>query len=164
MKTNNPRRSLEPPAARIRTAARLRVTAPVAIVTAILLAATVNAAAPDFAAFDQRGRGGERLNVVFFGASLTWGANATDPQLTSYRGRKEAGLRITRKDAAREHVHDVVAHTDLFIGTAASGLETGPAQCCLRLFNMLMSRWLDDESICVAGGTARVAVARREGL
>jgi hypothetical protein len=29
---------------------------------------------------------------------------------------------------------------------------------------MLMSRWLDDESICVAGGTARVAVARREGL
>jgi lysophospholipase L1-like esterase len=25
--------------------------------------------------------------VVFFGASLTWGANATDPQLTSFRGQ-----------------------------------------------------------------------------
>jgi lysophospholipase L1-like esterase len=34
---------------------------------------------------DRRAKAGERLNVVFFGASLTWGANATDPQLTSYR-------------------------------------------------------------------------------
>jgi lysophospholipase L1-like esterase len=38
-----------------------------------------------FAAFDQRARSGQKLNVVFFGASLTWGANASDPQLTSYR-------------------------------------------------------------------------------
>jgi lysophospholipase L1-like esterase len=40
---------------------------------------------PDFADFDRRALAGEHLNVVFFGASLTWGANATDPQLTSYR-------------------------------------------------------------------------------
>ncbi len=38
-----------------------------------------------FGNFDRRARAGERLNVVFFGGSLTWGANATDPQLTSYR-------------------------------------------------------------------------------
>jgi len=25
------------------------------------------------------------LSVVFFGTSLTWGANASDPQQTSYR-------------------------------------------------------------------------------
>ena len=42
---------------------------------------------PSFAGFEQRAKAGERLNVVFFGASLTWGANATDPQLTSYRAR-----------------------------------------------------------------------------
>lgn len=30
-------------------------------------------------------RAGDRLNVVFFGASLTWGANASDPVETSYR-------------------------------------------------------------------------------
>src|SRR5262249_6549231 len=41
---------------------------------------------PSFSAFDIRARAGERLNVVFFGASLTWGANASDPQLTSFRG------------------------------------------------------------------------------
>ncbi|RYX84439.1 SGNH/GDSL hydrolase family protein [bacterium] len=35
--------------------------------------------------FDQRAKAGERLNVVFFGASLTWGSNASDPQRTSYR-------------------------------------------------------------------------------
>lgn len=40
----------------------------------------------DFAQFDRRAKGGERLNVVFFGASLTWGANASDPQRTSFRG------------------------------------------------------------------------------
>ncbi|HZZ71551.1 MAG TPA: SGNH/GDSL hydrolase family protein [Pirellulales bacterium] len=38
-----------------------------------------------FAHFDQQARSGDRLNVVFFGASLTWGANASDPQQTSYR-------------------------------------------------------------------------------
>jgi lysophospholipase L1-like esterase len=39
-----------------------------------------------FADFDRRARAGEPLSVVFFGASLTWGANASDPNLTSYRG------------------------------------------------------------------------------
>ena len=52
-----------------------------------LLCASVSpAATPNFADFEQRARAGERLNVVFFGASLTWGANASDPQLTSFRG------------------------------------------------------------------------------
>lgn len=37
------------------------------------------------AGFDARAKAGERLNVVFFGASLTWGANASDPVETSYR-------------------------------------------------------------------------------
>jgi lysophospholipase L1-like esterase len=39
----------------------------------------------DFGEFDRRARAGERLSVVFFGASLTWGANASDPMQTSYR-------------------------------------------------------------------------------
>jgi lysophospholipase L1-like esterase len=41
--------------------------------------------AADFAAFDARAQKGEALSVVFFGGSLTWGANASDPQRTSYR-------------------------------------------------------------------------------
>jgi lysophospholipase L1-like esterase len=38
-----------------------------------------------FTAFDRRAQAGDHLNVVFFGASLTWGANASDQDLTSYR-------------------------------------------------------------------------------
>ena len=41
----------------------------------------------DFKGFDGKARAGENLCVVFFGGSLTWGAQATDPQLTSYRAR-----------------------------------------------------------------------------
>jgi lysophospholipase L1-like esterase len=55
-----------------------------------LLALTASAfglEGPSFAEFDRRANAGERLHVVFFGASLTWGANATDPQLTSCRAR-----------------------------------------------------------------------------
>ena len=44
-------------------------------------------AEPSYVEFDRRAREGERLNVVFFGASLTWGANATDQATTSYRAR-----------------------------------------------------------------------------
>ena len=39
----------------------------------------------DFSELDRRARAGELLSVVFLGGSLTWGAQATDPQLTSYR-------------------------------------------------------------------------------
>jgi len=35
----------------------------------------------------------EPLNIVFFGGSLTWGANASDPQTTSYRGLMMRWLR-----------------------------------------------------------------------
>ena len=44
------------------------------------------AATPSFEEFDRKARNGEPLSVVFFGGSLTWGANASDPQTTSYRG------------------------------------------------------------------------------
>jgi lysophospholipase L1-like esterase len=57
--------------------------------------------------FHERALGREPLNVVFFGGSLTWGANASDPQTTSYRGLMTQWLRekypstpITFYDAA----------------------------------------------------------------
>src|SRR5689334_1200465 len=40
---------------------------------------------PSFGEFDRRATEGQALTVVFFGGSLTWGANASDPQRTSYR-------------------------------------------------------------------------------
>lgn len=35
--------------------------------------------------FDKKARAGEALTVAFLGGSLTWGANASDPNKTSYR-------------------------------------------------------------------------------
>ena len=60
----------------------------VQLITMMLMATfALNASdrSASFADFDRRAKAGERLSVVFFGASLTWGANASDPQLTSYR-------------------------------------------------------------------------------
>ena len=39
-----------------------------------------------FTDFDARAKEGERLTVVFFGGSLTWSANATEPNVTGFRG------------------------------------------------------------------------------
>src|SRR6266436_5194617 len=67
-----------------------RMTHRILIVVAALLSQIAGASAaggPSFAEFDRRAQAGERLNVVFFGASLTWGANASDPLLTSYRAQ-----------------------------------------------------------------------------
>jgi lysophospholipase L1-like esterase len=63
------------------------------------------AAAASFAEFDRRARAGESLEVVFFGASLTWGANASDPLCTSYRA--EVARRLEREyPQARFRFHD----------------------------------------------------------
>jgi lysophospholipase L1-like esterase len=65
-----------------------------ALAAIVLLASPALVASPvlaaeakpgSFADFDARAKAGEKLNVVFFGASLTWGANASDPVETSYR-------------------------------------------------------------------------------
>jgi len=62
---------------------------------------------PSIHAFHEKASRQEPVSVVFFGGSLTWGANASDPLLTSYRGRMMEWLRsryprtpITFHDAA----------------------------------------------------------------
>ena len=63
------------------------------------------AAAASFVDFARRARAGESLEVVFFGASLTWGANASDPLRTSYRA--EVARRLEREyPQARFRFHD----------------------------------------------------------
>ena len=52
-----------------------------------------------FLEFDRRARAGDDLSVVFFGGSLTWGANSTDPQLNSYRPRLAGRLQAAYPDA-----------------------------------------------------------------
>jgi len=68
-------------------------------------AAAIEPRAASFAEFDRRARAGESLEVVFFGASLTWGANASDPVRTSYRA--EIARRLEQEyPRARFRWHD----------------------------------------------------------
>lgn len=66
---------------------KLRTACALAGLAFLLLASTLvaGARAASFTEFDRKAKAGDRLNVVFFGASLTWGANASDPVETSYR-------------------------------------------------------------------------------
>lgn len=57
-----------------------------AAVTIIPISTTMAAEPTTFASFNERAEKGDNLNVIFFGGSLTWGANASDPLITSYRG------------------------------------------------------------------------------
>ena len=58
-----------------------------------------------FAEFDRKARAGEALSVVFFGGSLTYGANASDPMTTSYRGLMSGYLK-GKYPRARLSFHD----------------------------------------------------------
>lgn len=65
--------------------------------------------------FAQRATQGEALNVVFLGGSLTWGANASDPNRTSYRALIGDKLREQYPQARWRFV-------DAAIGGTGSGL------------------------------------------
>lgn len=63
-----------------------------ALVGLMSVAASAAAREASFASLDARAKAGERLTVVFFGGSLTWSANATDPNVTGFRGLMAKGL------------------------------------------------------------------------
>lgn len=70
---------------------------------------------PSFRRFHERALAGERLQVVFFGASLTWGANASDQATTSYRARVE-------QEFDRAYPKAPIKYHDAGIGATGSGL------------------------------------------
>jgi lysophospholipase L1-like esterase len=69
-----------------------------------------------FADFDRRARAGENLTVVFFGASLTWGAAASDPETTSFRGLMAAKFREFYPEAKFTFVDAAIGGTDSVLG------------------------------------------------
>ena len=79
------------------------------VVVTVFFSLTAHAVEPlsggSFSALDARARAGEPITVVFFGASLTWGANATDQAHTSYRA-VVADLLAQRYPKAPIHCHD----------------------------------------------------------
>ena len=70
-----------------------------------LAAAAEPPRAASFADFDRRAREGEELGVGFFGGSLTWSANASDPNRTGFRPLVAEHLRA-KYPAAHFRFHD----------------------------------------------------------
>lgn len=122
----------------------------------------MRAGVPDFRVFDARARAGERLTVVFFGGSLTWGANASDPNRTGFRGLMADYFRTRYPDARFDFVdaslggtgsdlavfrldRDVLSkHPDLvFLDFAcndgAEGLDLLPTCCYEHLLRAMIS-------------------------
>ncbi len=60
-----------------------------------MLSTMHSSASLDFFTFDQKARSGDELTVAFFGGSLTWGAQSTNPQQTSYRALIEIKFAAT---------------------------------------------------------------------
>lgn len=71
----------------------------------LMMTPTFAGSLPSFSSLDERAKAGDKLSVVFLGGSLTWGAQATDPQKTSYRAL--IGHRLTETyPRARFEFHD----------------------------------------------------------
>ncbi len=75
------------------------------MVLAAMFIAAAYAKEASFADFDARARRGEKLSVVFFGGSLTFSANASDPAVTGVRGLLAKYL-VERYPEARFSFHD----------------------------------------------------------
>ncbi len=69
-----------------------------------------------FAHFEQRAAAGDSLTVVFFGCSLTWGANSTDPGLRSYRAHIARRLAERYPKAHWTFVDAAIGGTDSRLG------------------------------------------------
>lgn len=71
---------------RERNTLKIEMAAPAVALPTVPRPRSMEAREASFVDFDAKARAGERLTVVFFGGSLTWSANATEPNVTGFRG------------------------------------------------------------------------------
>ncbi len=76
----------------------------------------VSLQAASFQNFDQKAKDGQSLTVVFLGGSLTWGANASDPNQTSYRALMGQWLKQTYPKAHFTFVDAAIGGTGAQLG------------------------------------------------
>ncbi len=89
---------------------------PLRVLLFAILLMTDSRASTSFADFDARAATGKPLTVVFFGGSLTWGANASDPQKTSYRARMGDYLRRKYPKSSFDFIDAAIGGTGSKLG------------------------------------------------
>ena len=78
-----------------------------------------------FAKFDARARAGESLTVAYFGCSLMWSANASEPNETGFRGLMSRYLEQRYPKAHFRFVDASVGGTGAMLGVFRLGADSG---------------------------------------
>ena len=78
-----------------------------------------------FATFDARARAGESLTVAYFGCSLMWSANASEPNETGFRGLMSRYLEQRYPKAHFRFVDASVVGTGAMLGVFRLGADSG---------------------------------------
>lgn len=125
-----------------------------------------SASAASVASFCERAEKGERLTVAFLGGSLSWGANASDPNRTSWRTLIGRRLEERYPDAHFKFV-------DAAIGGTSSGLGVFRLERDVIAYrpDIVFVEWLvndgerkaDDNSSCSYEGIIRHLLERLSG-
>lgn len=81
---------------------------------------------PQLSQLVERMKAGERVNVVFLGGSITWGATATDPLTTSYRALVSSWLETTFPKAHVKSVDAAIGGTGSRLGVFRMDRDVTP--------------------------------------
>ena len=118
------------------------------------------------ASFCERAERGERLTVAFLGGSLSWGANATDPNRTSWRARVGERLEGRYPNAHFKFVDAAIGGTDSQLGVFRLERDVIPFKPDLVFVEWLVNDGeyrADDNHSCSYEGIVRHLLERLPG-
>ena len=124
------------------------------------------ASANSVASFCERAKKGERLTVAFLGGSLSWGANATDPNKTSWRALIGRRLEERYPDARFKFVDAAIGGTGSGLGIFRLERDVIPCKPDIVFVDWLVNdgeRKADDDSSCSYEGIVRHLMERLPG-
>lgn len=134
-----------------------------ATIAAAVAFAAQDGLAGSLATFCQRAEKGERLTVAFLGGSLTWGANASDPNRTSWRAL--VGERLERRypSAHFKFVDAAIGATDSQLGVFRLERDVLPYKPDIVFMEWLVNDYehpCNNNASCSYEGIVRMLLAR----
>ena len=127
---------------------------------------SLSANANSVASFCERAKKGDRLTVALLGGSLSWGANATDPNKTSWRALIWRRLEERYPDAHFKFVDAAIGGTGSGLGIFRLERDVIPYKPDIVFVDWLVNdgeRKADDDSSCSYEGIIRHLMERLPG-
>ena len=134
--------------------------------TILAVVLSLSANANSVASFCERAEKGERLTVAFLGGSLSWGANATDPNKASWRALVGRRLEERYPDAHFKFIDAAIGGTDSGLGIFRLERDVMPCKPDIVFVEWLVNdgeRKADDDSSCSYEGIIRHLMERLPG-